>query len=253
MKALYKVTVLAATIALSLGSVSVKADLAQFKNDEDRAAYALGASFAENMERFYSEQEALGFKLNKEQLVAGVQDAIAKKSKLSNEEIDSVLKTFEQQLQEKAAIKAETMAKDALEKGTKYRDEFAKKAGVVKTTSGLMYKIENLGTGEAVKASDVVVVNYRGQLIDGTEFDSSYSRNKPITFPLNSVIPGWTEGLQLIKKGGKITLVIPPELGYGERAMGTIPANSTLVFDVELVDVNPASETPANTNPANTK
>ena len=242
MKALYKVTVLAATVALTFGSLSVRADASAFKTDDDRAAYALGASFASNMEKFYAEQADLGFKLNKEQLVAGVQDSIAKKSKLSDEEIDQALKTFEQQLQEKASAKAEQMAKEALEKGAKYREDFAKKPGVVKTASGLLYKIDQAGSGDVIKDSDVVVVNYRGQLIDGTEFDSSYARNKPVTFPLNSVIAGWTEGLQLIKKGGKITMVIPPELGYGDRAMGGIPANSTLVFDVELIDVNPKSE-----------
>lgn len=242
MKSLYRVTFLATAIAFTLGSLSVKADSAEFKTDDDRAAYALGASFAENMEKFYAEQEELGFKLNKEQLVAGVQDAIAKKSKLNDEEINQALKTFEQQLQEKSQAKAEKDAKAALESGAKYRDDFAKQAGVVKTDSGLLYKVEKAGEGEAVKADDVVVVNYRGTLTDGTEFDSSYKRNQPITFPLNQVIPGWTEGIQKIKKGGKITMVIPPELGYGDKAMGGIPANSTLVFDVELLDINPQPE-----------
>jgi FKBP-type peptidyl-prolyl cis-trans isomerase FkpA len=242
MKALYKVTVLATAVALTLGSMAVRADASAFKSDEDRAAYALGASFAQNMEDFYENQKDLGLKLSKDQLVAGVQDAMANKSKLTNDEIAETLKTFEQQLQEKAAARAEKVAKESLEKGAKYREDYAKKAGVVKTASGLLYKIDKPGSGEAVKSSDVVVVNYRGTLTDGTEFDSSYSRNTPITFPLNSVIAGWTEGLQLIKKGGKMTLVIPPELGYGDRTMGGIPANSTLIFDVELVDVNPEAK-----------
>lgn len=241
MKSLYKVTFLATAIALTLGSLSVKADSAAFKTEDDRAAYALGASFAENMERFYAEQEELGFKLNKEQLVAGVQDAMANKSKLTNEEIEKALSTFETQLKERAQAKADKEAAIALQEGAQYRENYAKQSGVMKSDTGLLYKVENPGSGEAVKDDDIVVVNYRGTLTNGTEFDSSYKREKPVTFPLNSVIPGWVEGLKHVKKGGKITMVIPPELAYGDKAMGGIPANSTLVFEVELIDVNPVS------------
>ncbi|MCE1644805.1 FKBP-type peptidyl-prolyl cis-trans isomerase, partial [Enterobacter hormaechei] len=109
--------------------------------------------------------------------------------------------------------------------------------GVVKSKTGLLYKIEKEGSGKKPVASDTVVVNYRGTLIDGKEFDSSYKRNEPLSIRLDSVIPGWTEGLQNVKKGGKIKLVIPPELAYGKADLPGIPANSTLVFDIELLDV----------------
>ena len=118
--------------------------------------------------------------------------------------------------------------------------ENAKKSGVTTTTSGLQYKIITPGDGSLPTAADTVQVHYRGTLIDGTEFDSSYSHGGPATFPLNGVIPGWTEGLQLISKGGKAELYIPSELAYGPRGMGqVIGPNSTLVFEVELLDINP--------------
>ena len=108
------------------------------------------------------------------------------------------------------------------------------------TASGLQYKVEKEGTGAQPKATDMVTVNYRGTLIDGTEFDSSYKRGQPATFPVNGVIKGWTEALQLMKQGAKYQLFIPSTLAYGERAMGPdIGPNSTLIFEVELQDVKP--------------
>jgi len=105
---------------------------------------------------------------------------------------------------------------------------------------GLTYKSVREGTGASPTATDAVRVNYRGTLMDGTEFDSSYKRNEPATFPLNRVIPCWTQGVQRMKVGGKAELVCPPELAYGERgAGGTIPPNATLRFEIELLAINP--------------
>jgi FKBP-type peptidyl-prolyl cis-trans isomerase FklB len=124
--------------------------------------------------------------------------------------------------------------------GTKFLEENKKKPGVKTTASGLQYKVEKEGTGPQPKGTDMVTVNYRGTLIDGTEFDSSYKRGQPATFPVNGVIKGWTEALQLMKKGAKYQLFIPSNLAYGERAMGPdIGPNSTLTFEVELMDVKP--------------
>ena len=121
----------------------------------------------------------------------------------------------------------------------KYLDDNAKKTGVVVLPSGLQYKVEKAGSGKKPGARDTVVVHYEGRLIDGSVFDSSYQRGETISFPLNGVIPGWTEGLQLVKEGGKIQLYIPPELGYGSRgASNVIPPNAALVFDVELIKIN---------------
>lgn len=131
-----------------------------------------------------------------------------------------------------------SMAQSPLEKGKAFLAENATKPGVKQTASGLQYKVITEGSGKAPKATDKVLVNYRGTLLDGTEFDSSYKRNEPISFPLNGVILGWTEGLQLIKEGGKIQLFIPPNLAYGSRgAGGVIGPDETLIFEVELLKV----------------
>ncbi|WP_407321886.1 FKBP-type peptidyl-prolyl cis-trans isomerase [Dickeya ananatis] len=258
MKSLFKVTLLTAAMGLALSTGVMAADAAKttdaaatapaaadaakaatgkFKSDEEAAAYALGASLGRYMDNSLKEQEKLGIKLDKQQLIQGVQDAFADKSKLSDEEIEKTLQSFEGRVKEAAQAKMQQDAKDNADKGTKFRDAFAKEKGVKKTESGLLYQVEKEGTGAAPKDSDTVVVNYKGTLVDGTEFDNSYKRGEPLSFRLDGVIPGWTEGLKHVKKGGKIKLVIPPALAYGEAGVPGIPANSTLVFDVELLDI----------------
>ena len=247
MRSLFKVTLLATTMALTLNAnlvmaaeaakASDAAPAAKFKSDEDPAAYALGASLGRYMDNSLKEQEKLGITLNKDQLIVGVQDAFADKSKLSDEEIEKTLQGFETRVKTAAEAKMKQDAKESAEKGAKFRDAFAKEKGVKKTESGLLYQVEKEGTGAAPKESDTVVVNYKGTLVDGSEFDNSYKRGEPLSFRLDGVIPGWTEGLKQVKKGGKIKLVIPPELAYGENGVPGIPANSTLVFEVELLDI----------------
>ncbi|VXD04150.1 FKBP-type peptidyl-prolyl cis-trans isomerase (rotamase) [Enterobacterales bacterium 8AC] len=266
MKSLFKVTLLATTMAFALGTTQVMAadaakpadtaaapaaevakpaeapSTGKFKNDDEQAAYALGASLGRYMENSLKEQEKLGITLDKEQLISGVQDAFANKSKLNDGDIEKTLQSFEARVKASAQAKMEQDAKENEAKGAKYSEAFAKEKGVKKTESGLLYLVEKEGTGEAPKDSDTVVVNYKGTLTDGTEFDNSYTRGEPLSFRLDGVIPGWTEGLKQIKKGGKIKLVIPPALAYGKTGVPGIPANSTLVFDVELLDVKPAAK-----------
>lgn len=125
-----------------------------------------------------------------------------------------------------------------LEVGQAFLKENASKPGVHTTPSGLQYKVITEGHGKSPKSTDTVLVHYKGTTIDGTEFDSSYKRNEPISFPLNGVIPGWTEGVQLMKEGGKVQLFIPSNLAYGSRgAGGVIAPDSTLIFDIELLKV----------------
>ena len=129
-------------------------------------------------------------------------------------------------------------ADSAQERGQKFMKENAKKAGVKTTASGLQYEVLKEGKGKSPKATDTVLVHYRGTLINGTEFDSSYKRNEPIEFPLNQVIKGWTEGVQLMKEGAKYRFVIPSELAYGAQgAPPDIAPNETLIFEVELLKV----------------
>lgn len=262
MKSLFKATLLATTMAVALNAPAVfaapaasTADAAAtakpaagnnskdaFKDDDQKTAYALGASLGRYMENSLQEQEKLGVKLDKEQLIAGVQDAFADKSKLSDEDIEKTLQEFETRVKSAAQAKMEKDAKENAEKGKTFRDAFAKESGTKKSSTGLLYKVEKEGSGDAPKDSDTVVVNYKGTLIDGKEFDNSYTRGEPLSFRLDGVIPGWTEGLKNIKKGGKIKLVIPPELAYGKTGVPGIPADSTLVFDVELLDIKPATK-----------
>ncbi|EOE5507336.1 FKBP-type peptidyl-prolyl cis-trans isomerase [Cronobacter sakazakii] len=255
MKSLFKVTLLATTMAVAFNApLTFAAPAAQqqtpaaadskaaFQNDDQKSAYALGASLGRYMENSLKEQEKLGIKLDKNQLIAGVQDAFADKSKLSDQEIEQTLQAFETRVKGAAQAKVEKDATENEAKGKAFRDKFAKEKGVKTSSTGLLYKVEKEGTGAAPKESDTVVVNYKGTLIDGQEFDNSYKRGEPLSFRLDGVIPGWTEGLKNIKKGGKIKLVIPPELAYGKNGVPGIPANSTLVFDVELLDINPAAK-----------
>ena len=177
-------------------------------------------------------------------ILDGLKDALEGKVDVRKDEnVQKTLEAIEAKLVSASKAKAEAIAKSAQEEGDKYRADFAKGKDVKTTKSGLLYKIENAGKGEAIKATDTVKVHYTGKLPNGKVFDSSVERGQPVEFQLNQVIPGWTEGLQLVKKGGKIQLVIPPALGYGKQGAGaSIPPNSTLIFDVEVLDVNPKSE-----------
>jgi FKBP-type peptidyl-prolyl cis-trans isomerase FklB len=149
--------------------------------------------------------------------------------------------TFEKDMEQKQKELGEKNKSE----GTKFLEENKKKPGVKTTSSGLEYKVIKEGNGPQPKATDTVTVNYRGTLINGTEFDSSYKRGQAATFPVNGVIKGWTEALQLMKVGSKYQLFIPSELAYGERSVSPeIGANSTLIFEVELLDAKPAP-TPA--------
>ncbi len=135
-------------------------------------------------------------------------------------------------------IPTSLMAQSALENGQKFLAENAKRPEVKTTDSGLQYEVLTEGTGKSPKATDTVEVNYRGTTINGNEFDSSYKRGESIEFPLNGVIPGWTEGVQLMKEGAKYRFYIPSELAYGKRgAGGAIGPDETLIFDVELIEV----------------
>lgn len=152
----------------------------------------------------------------------------------TEQELQQAYQQFQKEMQQKQLDQAKT----AQSSSDNFLAENAKKPGVKTTASGLQYKITKEGTGKQPTATSVVTVHYKGQLVDGKVFDSSIERGQPIEFPLNQVIPGWTEGLQLMKEGGKATLYIPSQLGYGEQGVpGMIPANSTLIFDVELIKV----------------
>ena len=156
------------------------------------------------------------------------------------EEAAQVRKEYVEKRQAEQQAKAAATGETNLVAGKRFLAENAVKEGVKTTESGLQYKVETLGTGAKPVATDTVKVHYRGTLLDGTEFDSSYARNEPISFGLNRVIAGWTEGVQLMPVGSKFMFYIAPDLAYGEGGGGPIPPNSTLVFEVELLDIETA-------------
>ena len=182
-------------------------------------------------------KEAVG-DLNLDTFEKGFRDGYeGTKSALTQEQMQEVLTTYQKEQEAKFVKDMETKAQENKTKGAAFLAENAKKEGVKETASGLQYKVITAGTGKSPKATDVVEVNYEGKLIDGTVFDSSYERGEPIEFPLNQVIAGWTEGLQLMKEGGKYEFYIPADIAYGEAGNAGIEPNSTLIFTVELLKV----------------
>ena len=156
---------------------------------------------------------------------------------MTTEEAALVRQEYVQKRQAEQQAAAAAVGETNLVAGQAFLAENATKEGVQTTASGLQYKVETMGTGAKPVATDTVKVHYRGTLLDGTEFDSSYARNEPISFGLNRVIAGWTEGVQLMPVGSKFMFYIAPDLAYGEGGGGPIPPNSTLIFEVELLDI----------------
>ena len=192
----------------------------------DKISYALGLSMGQNLMSSGVES------LNYQDLAAGIEDVLTKQQpKISYQEAQQVLNQFFQELETKVAGAAKA-------EGEKFLAENAKREGVKVTASGLQYEILEPSLGQKPKATDTVRVHYEGTLIDGTVFDSSYRRGESITFPLNGVIAGWTEGLQLMSIGSKYKFFIPYNLAYGERGAGqSIPPYAALIFTVELLGI----------------
>ncbi|QCI25151.1 FKBP-type peptidyl-prolyl cis-trans isomerase [Buchnera aphidicola (Rhopalosiphum padi)] len=209
-----------------------------FKNDNEKIGYSLGVSLGNYVNESFERQKKMGIKLDKYNILLGVQDAISGNLKLSHEEISIILQKLEENLKNIAKIQFEKSEKENLIQGKLYMKNFSEMKGVNKTPSGLLYIVEKSGEGEEIKTKNTeITVHYKGSLINGMEFDSSYKRGKPITLMLKDVILGWQEGLKYIKKSGKIKLIIPPNLGYGNNTINGIPANSILIFEIELLDV----------------
>lgn len=208
-----------------------------FKTELEKVSYIIGTQIARN----FKSQE---IEINLDTLMLGIKDALeGKELALSQDEMKQVYTRFQQQMREKQAAKRAEEAAKNLAAGTAYLEANKVKEGVNVLPSGLQYKVITEGTGNIPTAEDKVKTNYRGTLIDGTEFDSSYKRNKPAEFAVKGVIKGWTEALQLMKEGSKWELYVPANLAYGERGRPGIPANSTLIFEIELLEILKPDET----------
>ncbi|QFQ32685.1 FKBP-type peptidyl-prolyl cis-trans isomerase [Buchnera aphidicola (Aphis fabae)] len=207
-----------------------------FKNENEKIGYALGVSLGNYINQSFEKQQKLGIELDKYSLLLGIQDAISNNLQLSSQEISEILEKLEKKLKNATKIQIKKDETENLIQGQLYMKKFSQTKGVRTTQSGLMYIIEKPGEGEEITENTEITVHYKGSLINGEEFDNSYSRGKPVVFTLKDVILGWKEGLKYIKKGGKIKLVIPPSLAYGNTALNGIPGNSTLIFDIDLID-----------------
>jgi FKBP-type peptidyl-prolyl cis-trans isomerase FklB len=215
----------------------------EFKTEEEKASYAIGCQIASSLK---VQKSFLNFPM----LIQGLTDAFNGQSRaMTDDEARQTYAAWQKSLQAKLVVKNSAEAAAFLEAN-------AKKEGVKSLPSGLQYKVLKEGTGNTPAATDKVKVQYRGTLLDGTEFDSSYRRGQPAEFQVRGVIPGWVEALQLMKEGAKWEVYIPPALAYGEGGRPSIPPNSLLVFEVELLEIakpadpNAAAPTPAVRAPA---
>lgn len=206
-------------------------------SEQDKNAYSVGASIGDSVKRNIDQIKAVEQDFNDEMLLQGLQDALKDNPQLPRDEINAIAGRFQQEFYQKHRAHQKELAAKNIESGQAFLAENSKKDGVKQTDSGLQYKVLTEGTGPKPKASDTVKVHYKGTLIDGTEFDSSYQRGEPAQFPLTGVIKGWTEGLQLMPVGSKYEFYIPADLAYGASPRPNIPANSTLIFEVELLEI----------------
>lgn len=195
----------------------------------ERASYVIGLNLGTNLKQDQIE-------IDVPSLIEGLSDALTgEEVQMSEEEIQQTLQQFQQQMVAQQQQRAEEMA----EKSQQFLADVRERDGVQATESGLLYEVLEEGEGESPTAQDIVRVHYRGTLMDGTEFDSSYERGEPAEFPVRGVIPGWTEALQMMKPGGKWKIYLPPDLAYGAQGApgGQIPPNAALTFEVELLEV----------------
>jgi FKBP-type peptidyl-prolyl cis-trans isomerase len=230
-----KITLILVVFAVILtASCNKEVDKSSLKTKEDSLSYAIGWQVGNGLAKD-------SLKINAEVLKAAMEHVLSGDSNkvvLKKEQIDKIFMALNQEMTEKRTKQMQAKAADAKKKGIDFLNKNKTMAGVKSTASGLQYKIDKEGNGPTPNAESVVKVHYRGSTVDGKVFDSSFERNQPAEIPLNGVIRGWSEGMQLLKVGTKATLYIPSELAYGDQGAGpSIGPGETLVFEVELLDI----------------
>jgi len=228
-----KIAAVTLSVILLAGTVYAKEKIV-LKDVKDKVSYSIGLDIGKNF-------KSQSIDINPDILVKGIKDAVSEsKPLMTDEEIRDTMTNFRNEMKAKQEKRMGEAAEKNKKEGEAFLAENKKKEGVVTLPSGLQYKIITEGKGDNPKPTDMVTVNYRGTLIDGTEFDSSASHGhgEPSTFKVSGVIPGWVEALQLMKPGSKWQLFIPPSLAYGEHSAGrNIGPNTTLIFEVELISI----------------
>ena len=222
-----------APAAASTGAAAKGAQIAGLPTEKDRVSYMVGMALGKQLEPIKDE-------VDYDVISKAVKSTLkGEKLLMTEDQARETSEAFGEKMQQKAVAKAEADAKNNLDAGKKFLAENAKKPGVQTTASGLQYQVVTEGKGPKPKAGDIVRVHYKGATLDGKTFDSSYERGQPVVFPLDQVVPGWQEGIQLMPVGSKFKLWIPGNLGYGDKGTpgGPIGPNATLVFDVELLDI----------------
>lgn len=221
-----------ALIVIAIALPSLAADTSELKTEKEKVSYSIGFSLGSNFKRQSVDVDI-------EQLIRGMNDAINNRAAiLSAKEQRDVMTAYQKKQNDKMASKQGKTAAKNKKAGNQFLSENKRKPGVVTLKSGLQYKVIVEGKGPKPAASDTVETHYRGTLIDGTEFDSSYRRGEPASFPVMGVIKGWTEALQLMNVGSKWELYIPADLAYGDRgAGGQIGPGATLIFEIELLRI----------------
>ncbi len=212
-------------------SVAFAAETMELKTPKDKVSYAIGMDMANSLKKNEIEVDPAVLGQAFKDLLGG------KKTLMTEEESRATLTSLQQEMQTKRQEKTKVQGEANKKEGATFLAENKKKEGVKTLPSGLQYKVISAGKGKTPKAEDTVTVQYKGTLINGTEFDSSYKRGQAATFPVNGVIKGWTEALQLMKEGDKWMLYIPADLAYGENGPGPIGPNATLIFEVELESI----------------
>jgi len=215
-----------APVALAM-AWQVNAADSQVATDKKKISYAIGVQIGQDLKRSGIDLDIDAFSLAIKDMVAG------KKPRLNSEEMQQAFNMLrEQQMKHQSKLADENKVK-----GEKFLVENKNKPGIKVLSSGVQYQVIKSGSGKKPKDGDTVVAHYRGTLIDGTEFDSSYKRGQPLTISINQVVKGWQDALKAMQVGAKWQIYIPSDLGYGPRATGNIPPNSTLVFDIELLEI----------------
>jgi len=212
------------------------ADSSPLKDEKDKISYGYGMEIGKNLKR-------QGIEINPDLLAQGLKAQLnGDKTLMTEDEVRQTMMAFQQKMQASRMEKSKKEGDENKAKGEAFLAENKKKEGVQTTASGLQYKIITKGTGPIPKSDDTVKTHYRGTLIDGTEFDSSYKRGEPATFGVTQVIKGWTEALLMMPVGSKWQLFIPGDIAYGPGGRPGIPPNATLLFDIELISIEPKAQ-----------